>query len=153
MTMSVPAGADLAEAYGIETHHERMPNGELRFRMYGRDGSGYVRVISGPVGAWQNSHYHHQIRETYIVETGWMVMAEWQPEGHGVALKRLDPGGIVTTEPLRQHNVYLPADTLIHVVKHGSAMGEADWIAAPELDAATKCLSEAQIIERTKLDT
>jgi hypothetical protein len=130
-----------------------MPNGELRFRMYGRDGNGYVRTISGPVGAWQNSHYHHQIRETFIVETGWMVLAEWHPEGHGVALKRLNPGGIVTTEPLRQHNVYLPADTLIHVIKHGSAMGEADWIAAPELDAATKCLSEAQILERTKPDT
>jgi hypothetical protein len=153
MKMSVSGGADLAEAYGIETHHERMPNGELRFRMYGPDGNGYVRTVSSPVGAWQNSHYHRQIRETFIVETGWMVLAEWQPEGHAVALKRLDPGGIVTTEPLRQHNVYLPANTLIHVVKHGSAMGEADWIAAPDLDAATKCLSEAQIIERTQPDT
>jgi hypothetical protein len=151
--MSISAGADLAEAYGIETDHERMPNGELRFRMYGRDGNGYVRTISGPVGAWQNSHFHQQIRETFIVETGWIVLAEWHPDGHGVVLKRLDPGGIVTTEPLQQHNVYLPADTLIHVVKHGSAMGEADWIAAPELDAVTKCLSEAQIIERTRPDT
>ena len=66
--MSISAGADLAEAYGIETDHERMPNGDLRFRMYGRDGNGYVRTISGPVGAWQNSHFHQQIRETFIVE-------------------------------------------------------------------------------------
>ena len=69
--MSVSAGAELADEYGIETHHERMPNGELRFRLYDRDGNGYVHHRR-PDGAWQNSHYHHQIRETYIVETaGW----------------------------------------------------------------------------------
>jgi hypothetical protein len=148
--MSSPAAIDLADEYGIEIHHERMPNGELRFRLHGRDGSGYVRVISGPRGAWQNSHYHRQIRETYIVETGWMVLAERQSEAHDVVLRRLDPGGIVTTEPMRKHNVYLPAETVIHVVKHGSVLGEADWIAAPDLDAVTKCLSETQILEQAK---
>jgi hypothetical protein len=148
--MSISIAVDLADEYGIETHHERMPNGELRFRMYGREGSGYVRVISGPRGAWQNSHYHRQIRETYIVETGWMVLAEWQSEAHDVVLKRFGAGGIVTTEPMRKHNVYLPAETVIHVVKHGSALGEADWIAAPDLDVVTKCLSEMQIIEQTR---
>ena len=68
--MSSPAAIDLADEYGIETHHERMPNGELRFRLHGKDGSGYVRVISGPRGAWQNSHYHQQIRAHCILLVG-----------------------------------------------------------------------------------
>jgi hypothetical protein len=151
--MSTSAAADLADEYGIETDNERMPNGELRFRMYGKDGNGYVRVISGPSGAWQNSHYHHRIRETYIVETGWMVLAECRSDAREFMLKRLDAGGIVTTQPLLKHNVYLPAGALIHVVKHGSVPGEADWIAAPDLDAVTKGLSERQVLEQAMLDS
>jgi mannose-6-phosphate isomerase-like protein (cupin superfamily) len=148
--MSVSAAPDLTAEYGIETRHDRMPNGELRFRLYGKDGNGYVRVISGPRGAWQNSHYHHQVRETYIVESGWMVLAELDSRSNEIILTRLDSGGMVTTEPYRKHNVYLPAGTVIHVVKHGSVSGEADWHAAPDLDAVTKGLSEAQLLDRAK---
>jgi mannose-6-phosphate isomerase-like protein (cupin superfamily) len=148
--MPMPYAADLADQYRIETRSERMPNGEIRFRMYGPDGNGYVRVVSGPSGAWQNSHSHHRIRETYVVETGWMVLAQYRPGLNEVELTRVDPGGIVTTEPLRKHNVYLPAHALIHVVKHGSVPGDADWLAAPDLDAVTKCLSEEQLLERAK---
>lgn len=149
--MSDSAAADLAVEYNIQTGNERMPNGEIRFRMYGGDGNGYVRVVSGPHGGWQNSHYHHRIRETYIVETGWMILAQYRRETSSVELIRLEAGGIVTTEPLRKHNVYLPANTLIHVVKHGSVAGEADWIPAPDLDILTQCLSEAQVLERARL--
>lgn len=151
--MSESPAADLAAQYGIETRNERMPNGEIRFRMYGRDGNGYVRVVSGSNGAWQNSHYHHRIRETYIVETGWMVMAQYRRETSDVDLIRFEAGRIVTTEPLRKHNVYLPAHALIHVVKHGSVAGEADWIPAPDLDVLTQCLSEAQVLERSKVNS
>jgi mannose-6-phosphate isomerase-like protein (cupin superfamily) len=148
--VSVSTTTDLAAEYGIETHHERMPNGELRFRLYDRDGNGYIHVVSGPHGAWQNSHYHHRIMETYIVESGWMVLAEFHVGSNELELTRLEPGDIVTTEPLRKHNVYMPAQSVIHVVKHGSVAGEADWIAAPDLDAVTKDLPESQLIERTR---
>lgn len=146
--MSVSTAIDLAEEYGIETHHERMPNGELRFRLHGKDGNGYIRVISGPAGAWQNSHHHHRVRETYIVESGWMVLAECKPGSADIVLTRYDAGGIVTTEPRKDHNVYLPADAVIHVVKHGGVSDDADWISAPDLDRATKALSESQLLEQ-----
>lgn len=148
--MGVPDASELAETYGIRTQHDRMPNGELRFRMYGPDGNGYVRVLSGPNGAWQNSHYHNRVRETYIVESGWIALAEFAPGRTEVVFTILHPGGIVTTEPDKKHNVYVAAGTLIHVVKHGGVADDADWIAAPDLDSVTKCLSESQLLARAK---
>ena len=148
--MGASAADDLAESYGIRTQHDRMANGELRFRLYGPDGNGYVRVISSPNGAWENSHYHSRVRETYIVESGWIVLAEFTPDHADVVLTLLDPGSIVTTEPNRKHNVYVAAGTLIHVVKHGGVTDDADWNAAPDLDSVTKCLSESELLARAK---
>ena len=145
--MSASAAVDLADEYEIETHSERMPNGELRFRMYGKDGNGYVRVISGERRMAKQPLPSPDSR-AYIVETGWIVLAECRSDAREFTLKRLDAGGIVTTQPLLKHNVYLPAGALIHVVKHGSVPGKADWIAAPDLDAVTKGLSERQVLEQ-----
>ncbi len=136
--------------FGIVAHHERMPNGELRFRLFGADGNGYVRTIAGNKGGWQDSHYHCRVRETYIVESGWMTLAVWQDDRGEVVLTRFDPGQIVTTEPLRRHNVYLPAKAVIHTVKHGSVSDEPDWHAAPELDVLTKVLSAKEVMSRSQ---
>jgi hypothetical protein len=46
----------LARQHDVTTLHEAMPNGELRFRLIGPDGSSYIRTVASPMGAWQNSH-------------------------------------------------------------------------------------------------
>ena len=138
----------LAAEFGMVAHHERMSNGEMRFRLFGAGGNGYVRTIAGNKGEWQYSHYHRRVRETYIVQSGWMALAVWQGDRGELILTRYDPGQIVTTEPLLRHNVFLPAKAVIHTVKYGSVSDEPDWHAAPEVDVLTKGLSEKQLMAR-----
>ena len=135
--------AEASKDYGINTDHEKMPNGELRFRLTSSDGNNYIRTVAGSAGAWQEAHSHISLQETYIVEKGWMGLAE----RHGSVIKITVywPGDFVSTRPLIAHNVYLPAKAVIHTVKHGSE-AQHDWKEEPELTAATKVLSEEAIL-------
>lgn len=142
--------SQLARRHGITCEHELMPNGELRFRLFGPDGNGYVRTEAGVTGAWQNSHFHHRVRETYIVESGWMVLAVLDNDGRMAKLSRYGRGAIVTTSVEVRHNVYLPASAIIHTVKHGGTTGEPDWHGAPDLDAMTRHLSEVEILRKSR---
>jgi hypothetical protein len=47
-----------------------------------------------------------------------------------------------------QHNVYMSAHSVVHTIKHGPIDGAEDWTPAPELDAATKCITEEEILKR-----
>ncbi|MBR0852510.1 hypothetical protein JQ543_32605 [Bradyrhizobium diazoefficiens] len=132
-----------AAALGVLTNHEQMDNGEYRFRLVGADGAAYIRTVAGGRGAWQNSHFHEAVRETYIVQSGWMALA--QRNEQGVTLQVYRPGQLLTTEPRVSHNVYLPANAVIHTVKYGGA-NESDWHADKELDRATKPITEDQIL-------
>lgn len=134
----------IAEQHGITTNHQQMPNGELRFRLIGPDGSAYIRTVAGPKGGWQNSHYHHQLRETYIVEKGWMVMAELDDDG-ALSFHKLNAGDIRTSPVKRAHNVFLPAGAVIHTVKHCVQEKQDDWHPFPSLDELTKGLSEDEL--------
>lgn len=131
-----------AEALGVLTRHEQMDNGEYRFRLLASDGAAYIRTVAGDHGAWQNSHFHEAARETYIVQSGWMVFA--QRKEQEVTLQVYRPSQLLTTEPRVSHNVYLPAGAVIHTVKHGVA-SESDWHADAELDRITKPISEDQM--------
>jgi hypothetical protein len=135
-----------AEARGIHARHECMENGEWRFRLMARDGSGYIRTETGTAGAWQNSHWHNVVRETYIVQVGWIALVEQHAAGLTWTLLR--PSDIHTTEPRVQHNVYMSAHSVVHTIKHGPIDGAEDWTPAPELDAATKCITEEEILKR-----
>lgn len=138
-----PIPANVAEVkYGITCRHERMPNGELRFRLVSNDGSGYIRTVATSIGGWQNSHCHRELRETYIVQKGWMACAEFA-NGKRV-LRKYGPGEIVTTRPHIVHNVYLPGAAVTHTVKHGKAQG-LDWTPCPEFDSLTQNLTEDDI--------
>ncbi len=46
------AEAEASETHGVSAEHERMPNGEFRFRLKSSDGSGYVRTVACEQGAW-----------------------------------------------------------------------------------------------------
>lgn len=58
---------DNLSEYGIEIKSHIMDNGEKRFRMIGKDGSGYIRTESLD-GGWQKAHYHEKIQELYLVQ-------------------------------------------------------------------------------------
>jgi len=128
--------------YGITCRHELMENGELRFRLNSEDGSAYIRTVSGETGAWQNSHFHKSVRETYIVQNGWMAFASLVDSRLSLSVLRI--GDVITTEPFIAHNVYLPSGAVIHTVKHGYSQ-EKDWFGDKELDKKTKHLTEDDI--------
>lgn len=128
--------------YGITCRHELMANGELRFRLNSEDGSAYIRTVSGETGAWQKSHYHKSVRETYIVQKGWMAFARLVESKLSVSI--LQAGDVITTEPFVVHNVYLTAGAVIHTVKHGISQ-EKDWFGDEEFNKKTKDLTEEDI--------
>lgn len=110
------------DQHGISTLHQTMDNGELRFRLKKSDGTAYIRTEAGDIGAWQNSHFHKSVRETYIIQSGWIAYAE-ERAGQPV-LKVYTEGEIFTTRPSVVHNVYMAANAVVHTVKHGTGTGD-----------------------------
>lgn len=136
-----------ARTKGVSTEHNEMPSGERRFRLKNDDGTAYSRTEASARGGWQKSHHHRSVRETYIVQSGKMALAELV-EGT-LQLRVLGPNDICTTKPNVAHNVYLFRSSVIHSVKHGDGGDRADWHANPSLDEKTLYLDEAEI---TRLD-
>ena len=124
--------------FKIYEEHESMANGELRFRLMGDDGSGYIRTIAGDKKEWQCGHSHSRIIETYIVQKGFMILAiDWgEPEFY-----TCEPNSIVTIKPGVVHKVYLPTNAIIHTVKHGDT-SKKDWKAEREFDKEIAKLSK-----------
>lgn len=125
-----------------------MPNGEYRFRMMANDGSGCIMTVAGEQSEWQNAHYHRGVMETYVVQSGWMGFAE--RDGYDFNVSMYHKGQTITSNPLNEHNVYLPVGTVIYTVKHGIEIPNpekgADWYPATEaFDTWSKGLSEDQI--------
>ena len=108
--------------FGVTTIHHEMDNGERRFRLNKDDGTGYARTEASAAGGWQNSHFHKEICETYIVQDGWIALAELISTEPTIRI--LWPGDIVTTQPMVVHNVYLAHDAVIHPAKHGVARAD-----------------------------
>ncbi len=138
------------EKHGVFNNHEQMPNGEYRFRLASKDGSSYIRTVAER-GGWQSRHHHKRLRETYIVQHGWMVIVQWLPDGRSSC--RLLPGGIITTKPSIPHNIYLPSGAIIHTVKHGGE-GESDWHSDEAFDEemVEKLTEEAAILRLAESD-
>lgn len=119
--------------YGICVRHGQMKtNGELRFRLNStKDGSAYIRTqTTGESQGWQKPHFHKHLKETYIVEQGWIGYVELVNEEP--VYKKYEPGDVFTTSPNVIHNIYMPADSVIHTVKHGAGptageSGKPDW--------------------------
>ncbi|MCL2228656.1 MAG: hypothetical protein FWC00_02375 [Firmicutes bacterium] len=125
----------MLEKYGITTNHEKMDNGELRFRLISDDGSSYIRTVAPSVGVWQKSHSHSTLTETYIVQKGWIKIAELENEN--VAFNKVCQGEIYSTRPNVPHNLYMSQGTVLHCVKHGN-LSVNDWNPCPALDELIK---------------
>jgi mannose-6-phosphate isomerase-like protein (cupin superfamily) len=140
--------AELAQEYGVSAVHSKMDNGELRYRLVAADGSAYVRVEASAEGGWQNSHYHKEVLETYIIQKEWAAFVEL--DAGNAQWKIMKPGDVYTTRRQVPHNVYLPAHAVIHVVKHGGDGVENDWYSSEMLDSLTKHLSETEISQAAR---
>ncbi|MGQ0531485.1 MAG: hypothetical protein ACT4OF_02185 [Caulobacteraceae bacterium] len=117
-----------------------MANGEVRIRLTSDDGGAYVKTIQPGAGAWQRSHLHQTLVETYVVQKGWMALVELIDDEPKTTLQL--PGDVTSTQPGIAHNVYLSANTVIHTVKHG---GKADWAPCERLDSIVSGWSESEI--------
>jgi hypothetical protein len=127
--MSKQISEEEARSLGIETVHQEMDNGERRFRLVCSDGSSYIRTEATNESGWQNSHYHKQLIELYVVQSGWIVFAELSPNGE-IIMKYLDQGSDITVSPLVHHNIYMSPFTVTHVIKHGKGDSKVDWFAS-----------------------
>jgi mannose-6-phosphate isomerase-like protein (cupin superfamily) len=138
---------EATRCFGITAHHSRMPNGEIRFRLKDQDGLGYVRTYAGDSGGWQNSHFHNHMLETYIIQAGWIAIAQLTVSSN-LSIQLLREGEIWTAPVGVPHNVYMPAGAVTHVVKHGKG-GEDDWVQSETtdlLDHLSKPLSQEEIL-------
>lgn len=130
--------------FGISQHHEQMANGECRFRLKQKSGSGYIFTISGDDGGWQKSHSHRHITEIYMVEAGWMAIAMSENGVTSIAVYR--EGDVVQVNPRVPHNAYLPKGACIHTVKVGS-QDPHDWIPEPQLDDEVCNVPESELLD------
>lgn len=143
--------AEAEERHGVQARHGLMENGEKRFRLTKpSEGSGYIRTEASSTGGWQNAHYHEQVLETYVVQSGWIVACELRDAAHRYVL--YNAGEVFTTSPLVVHNIYMPANAVIHTVKHGRTppgkpVDRVEKAAEPErMTAANKALGEAELL-------
>lgn len=111
---------------------EAMENGELRIRLSSQDDSTYIITESGESGAWKNTHYHLDLHETYIVQKVWIGIAELVDGSLSIRIEK--ESGLYTVMAMVSHNLYLPANSIIHTVKHGSSQ-QGDRHESKDLDA------------------
>ena len=114
--------------YGITTNGSVMDNGEVRFRLFSVNSS-YIRTEAGKEGGWQNSHYHNEQVEMYIVEIGEVLLAT-RVDGK-VSVQLHKAGECFCVQPGIEHCVKMMSGSITHCVKFG---GKADWNPAPLLD-------------------
>jgi hypothetical protein len=138
-----PISEDEAKQKGVTTRHQRMPNGEARYRLVSGNGPSYILTVASDVGSWQNSHFHQRTLETHIVQEGWVAYVEQHPTQTTWTILRK---GDIRTAPINvPHNIYLSAGAVLHTVKHGDVTSEPDWHASEDLDRITKCVPEDEI--------
>jgi hypothetical protein len=140
------------ERYGISMCHQRMDNGELRFRLIKDDGTAYVRTEAGSSGSWQESHCHKNVKETCVVQKGWIACAKMCNERCTIQVFREDE--IFTIEPSTAHNIYMAKGSVIHTVKHGASKKENRILngETEKLDKIVQNLSEGQTLALAEND-
>jgi hypothetical protein len=142
--------AQECESRGIVFPCDQMDNGENRYRLMknGDDaGFGYILTeMPASGGAWQNSHYHKGVKETYIVQKRWIASAELVKGEVVIRIHRENDAFM--TEPEVHHNIYMPSGAVIHTVKHGDCSIQPDWFPSPVLDELTKQMGETEMFKR-----
>ncbi|WP_112180455.1 cupin domain-containing protein [Paraliobacillus zengyii] len=135
-----------AQLSGIDVNFELMNNREKRYRLVGSDGSSYCRTVGSEIGAWQNSHYHEEVTEFYVVQSGWIVYAEICLNEE-INLRFLREGESATVKPFVHHNIFMSSNSITHTIKYGGGGPKIDWFPSSDLDDFTKKLSENELLE------
>ncbi len=132
--------------YKIFTRHHEMDNGEFRFRLLRDDGTGCAITEAGGDGFWQESHCHKSVKETYIIQKGWVACAKLQNEKCKIQIFKEDE--IFTIEPEVAHNLYLSKGAVIYTIKHGVSKKDNRVVnsEAKKLDNIVQGLGEEQIL-------
>ena len=143
--MPAPLTGRQAEELGVTARHERMDNGELRFRLCASDGSSYIRTQAGAQSGWQNSHLHRYVHELNVIQQGVMLVVE---ERDGLLVHRVLRAGDFYLCPLNvPHNSIMLPGTVAHTVKYGQNLPDADWVACPWLDPRCRALDVDALIQ------
>ena len=127
--------------YGVKLDHEILDTGEVRFRLSGSDGSGYIRAENPSARyLWENGHSHAALLELVVVQSGQCVFCEL--EDGAVTFKLLSPGDTAQTRPGVPHTICMDGRAAIHTVKFGDC-SRPDWLPCPELDQIVKPMTFA----------
>lgn len=134
-----------AAALGVSTLHERMENGELRFRLRFADGSSYIRTEASNRSGWQASHLHRAVQELSVVQRGAMLVVE---DRDGTLEYHVVRAGEFYLCPLNvPHNSYLSPECIAHTVKFGDGLPAGDWVPCPELDPICRALEPERLFD------
>ncbi|WEG14542.1 hypothetical protein PU629_09350 [Pullulanibacillus sp. KACC 23026] len=125
-----------ASRFGIKVNFELMDNGQKRYKLDGPEGSSYCRTVGAETGSWQNSHYHKELSELYVVQFGWIVFAEMNPNGE-CHLRFLREGETVTVKSFVPHTIFMSSNAVTHTIKYGDVRSGIDWFAYEKLDEFT----------------
>lgn len=142
-----PGLTDLEQQHGLVRVNTIMGWGETRFRLGADDGSSYIRTIATNHDTWQNSHFHKTVRETYIMQKGWCILVEVTEDQERLRFTKIAPPDPITTRPYVLHNIFIPADAIIHCVKHGPDGTVGDWHEVHGLDLLLDLLEPSELHE------
>ncbi|MEG0076319.1 hypothetical protein [Anaerorhabdus sp.] len=125
-----------AEKQGIKMKNHMMDNGEKRFRLVQDCGSSYICTITAEASGWQNSHYHLEKKEFYLLESGCAYVAELIHQQLQITQLKLDE--VYSIKKGNPHNIYLDENSVLHTIKYGTK--SEDWHACIELDEMVKII-------------
>ena len=114
---------------------EKMPNTETRYRIKIDNNTLYSITKSGEKLSWQNSHYHKDCNELYLVQEGKILIVIQDKEK--ISKKILIKGQMIDIKPNISHNVYMFEDTETCVLKYGDVKPN-DWHSDKNLDNICK---------------
>ncbi len=111
----------------------------------------YTFAATGTTGSWRGSRIHTgDAKEFCVVQSGWVALVRLIGEDQ-ITIEIFNPGQHFGIEPLYPSNLYLSADSAIHIIEIiGTDIGEAakkeGWLLHPQLESITANLSEFQIL-------
>lgn len=114
---------------------EKMPNTETRYRIKIDDNTLYSITKSGEELAWQNSHYHTNCNELYLVQKGKVLIV--MQEAEKITKKIIETGEMIAIKPNISHNIYMFENTETCVLKYGDVK-QNDWHPDKILDSVCK---------------
>lgn len=114
---------------------ENMKNTETRCRVKFEELLLCNITKSGKILSWQNSHFHKNCKELYLVKQGKMLLVT--NENGNISRVVLSEGEISIIKRNVSHNVYLYEDTVICTLKYGGDEKE-DWYEDNRLDEMCK---------------